>query len=90
MQTMQNLDTADIFPPYALQMWNPYYKYAAQPLNWEPSSMANGAIDGNVTQVRTTFQSSHALVQFATCIFHFFTYPVTKKREKMLGWGSCS
>ncbi|EIE25050.1 glycoside hydrolase [Coccomyxa subellipsoidea C-169] len=48
--TLKNTDTADIVPPYALQMWNPYYKYAAQPLNWEPSSMSNGAIDGNVTQ----------------------------------------
>ena len=43
----------DIMPPYALQMWNPYYKYAAQPLNWQPTSMANGRVDGNVTQVRS-------------------------------------
>ncbi|CAL8461992.1 g1523 [Coccomyxa elongata] len=48
--TVKNTATVDITPPYALQMWNPYYKYAAQPLNWEPTSMSNGRIDGNVTQ----------------------------------------
>lgn len=70
MQTVTNLDTVDIYPPYALQMWNPYYKYAAQALNWEPSSMANGAIYGNVTQVRTALHSSRALQHICNLIPH--------------------
>jgi hypothetical protein len=54
-QTLRNWGAAPLQPPYALQLYNPTYQYAAAPLNWVPAWMGRGAIYGNVTAVRACF-----------------------------------
>lgn len=46
-----NWDATDLVPPYPLQVYSPNFQYAAAPLNWSPTWMGRGAINGAVTAV---------------------------------------
>ena len=58
-QTLRNWAAAPLQPPYALQLYNPVYQYAAAPLNWVPAWVGRGAIYGNVTAVRAPLARLH-------------------------------